>query len=151
VARDRLRGFRAGLAASGVPADHVRVLPGPFTREGGYDAANALLADGLGATCVFAVNDVMAVGAMAAFRDAGLSVPEDVSVAGFDDIATLRDVTPRLTTVRLPLEEMGTRVARLALDPAAGGSPVVATVRGDVLLRQSTAPPRQRAGSASPT
>ena len=149
VARDRLRGFRAGLAASGVTGD-VRVLTGPFTREGGYDAANALLADGLGATCVFAVNDVMAVGAMAAFRDAGLSVPEDVSVAGFDDIATLRDVTPRLTTVRLPLEEMGLRAARLALDPAAGTAPTVETVRGDVLLRQSTAPPRQRA-AASPT
>ncbi len=149
VARDRLQGFRAGLVASGVAGD-VRVLTGPFTREGGYDAANALLADGLGATCVFAVNDVMAVGAMAAFRDAGLSVPEDVSVAGFDDIATLRDVTPRLTTVRLPLEEMGLRAARLALDPASGSSPTVETVRGDVLLRQSTAPPRQR-GAASPT
>jgi LacI family transcriptional regulator len=142
VARDRLRGFRAGLTASGVAGDRVRVLTGSFTREGGYEAANALLADGLGATCVFAVNDVMAVGAMAAFRDAGLSVPGDVSVAGFDDIATLRDVTPRLTTVRLPLEEMGTHAARLALDPAADEAPTVMTVRGDVLLRQSTAPPR---------
>jgi LacI family transcriptional regulator len=151
VARDRLRGFRAGLAASGVQADGVRVLTGPFTREGGYDAANALLAAGLGATsCVFAVNDVMAVGAMAAFRDAGLAVPGDVSVAGFDDIATLRDVSPRLTTVRLPLEEMGTRAARLALDPAPDRSPAVVSVAGDVVLRQSTAPPRQRA-SSSPT
>ena len=144
VARDRLRGFRAGLRECGVPAGAVRVLAGPFTRAGGYDAATELLAEGMDATCVFAVNDVMAVGAMAAFRDARLSVPRHVSVAGFDDIATLRDVTPRLTTVRLPLEEMGGQAARLALDPAPAGEPTVVTVRGDVLLRQSTAAPRRR-------
>jgi LacI family transcriptional regulator len=67
-----------------------------------------------------------------------------VSVAGFDDIATLRDVSPRLTTVRLPLEELGGQAARLALDPAPAGEPTVVTVPGEVLLRQSTARPRRR-------
>jgi LacI family transcriptional regulator len=61
----------------------------------------------------------MAVGAMAVFRDAGMNVPEQLSVAGFDDIATLRDVTPRLTSVRLPLEEMGTGPGR-RVSPAVG-------------------------------
>lgn len=147
VARDRLRGFGAGLAAHGIPTEQLRVVHGAFTRAGGYEAASTLLDDGLDATCVFAVNDVMAVGAMAAFRAAGLSVPRDVSVAGFDDIATLRDVTPQLTTVRLPLEEMGTRAARLALDPSEP-RPIVVTVPGDVLLRQSTAPAGATARSA---
>ena len=65
--------------------------------------------------CVFAVNDVMAVGALARLRAAGLSVPGDVAVAGFDDILTLRDVTPPLTTVRLPLTRMGEMAASLVL------------------------------------
>ena len=64
---------------------------------------------------MFAVNDVMAVGALAAYRERGIRVPQDVSVAGFDDIATLRDLVPALTTVRLPLKDMGARALELAL------------------------------------
>ena len=65
--------------------------------------------------CVFAVNDVMAVGALARLRAAGISVPTDIAVAGFDDILTLRDVYPPLTTVRLPLKRMGEMAASLVL------------------------------------
>ncbi|WP_309115340.1 LacI family DNA-binding transcriptional regulator [Saccharothrix sp.] len=137
VARDRVAGFRAGLADENVP-DPV-VHHGDFTRDGGYAATQALLAANTGATCIFAVNDVMAVGAMAALRDHGLRVPEDVSIAGFDDIPTLRDLTPGLSTVRLPLEDMGERAARLVLEEAPG----VRTVRvaGEVVLRASTSSP----------
>ncbi|CAM5725160.1 HTH-type transcriptional repressor PurR [Streptomyces hirsutus] len=66
-------------------------MRGPFTREGGYTAARALLARGERPTCVFAVTDVMAVGALAAFRERGERVPEDISLAGFDDIPLVRD------------------------------------------------------------
>ena len=65
--------------------------------------------------CVFAVSDVMAVGALARLRAAGLAVPGDIALAGFDDIPTLRDVYPPLTTVRLPLKRMGEMAARLVL------------------------------------
>ena len=85
---------------------------------------------------VFAANDVMAVGALSAIRDAGLTPGTDVAVAGFDDIPTVRDVTPALTTVRVPLEELGRRALRLALgdaDAAAEGA-----VRTEVVLREST-------------
>jgi LacI family transcriptional regulator len=140
TARDRMSGFRAGLADERLGADAVRILDGPFTRDGGYEVAEKLVAEGLDVTCVFAVNDVMAVGAMAAFRDAGLSVPEDVSVAGFDDIATLRDLVPPLTTVHLPLEDMGRQAARLALEVRPSAKPRVIEVHGDVILRQSTRP-----------
>ncbi len=75
--------------------------------------------------CVFAVNDVMAVGAMAACRDHGLKLPRDLALAGFDDIATLRDLTPGLSTVRLPLEQVGALALEMVVTadgPAPGRS-----------------------------
>ena len=65
--------------------------------------------------CVFAVTDVMALGALARLRAGGLQVPADIALAGFDDISTLRDVHPPLTTVRLPLKRMGEMAASLVL------------------------------------
>jgi LacI family transcriptional regulator len=138
TARDRHAGFVDGLASTGVPTDEVGVVHGAFTRDGGYAAAQQLIDDGLSATCVFACNDVMAVGAMAALRDHGLRVPEDVSIAGFDDIKTLRDLVPPLTTVHLDLEELGERAAALALDSGPEDPARVVRVRGQVVLRDST-------------
>jgi LacI family transcriptional regulator len=138
TARDRHAGFVDGLARAGVPADEIRVVHGPFSRDGGYAAAQQLIAAGLDVTCVFACNDVMAVGAIAALRDSGLRVPQDVSVAGFDDIAPLRDFVPQLTTVHLDLEKLGERVAALALDGGPENRPQLVRVRGKVVLRDST-------------
>jgi LacI family transcriptional regulator len=147
TARERLEGFREGLARSGGTADDV--VEGAFTRDGGHSSALELLRRGTRATCVFAVNDVMAVGAMAALRERGVDVPGGMSVAGFDDIATLRDTIPALTTVRLPLEEMGEQAARLILLPGAEtgaetGARLV-EAQGEVILRESTRPPLSRA------
>ncbi|RKT56522.1 LacI family DNA-binding transcriptional regulator [Saccharothrix australiensis] len=138
VARDRVAGFRAGLADAGVGGPTA--LHCAFSRDGGYAAVADLLAARTGATCVFAVNDVMAAGAVAALRHRGVRVPEDVSVAGFDDIPTMRDLVPGLSTVRLPLEEMGERAARLVLDDACG-PPRTVRVAGEVVLRASTSSP----------
>jgi LacI family transcriptional regulator len=138
TARDRVRGFRAGLADRGIARGDARVIHGPFTRDGGYDAAAQLAAARGRETCVFAVNDVMAVGAMAAFRDVGIGVPDDLSVAGFDDIGPLRDLVPPLTTVRLPLEQMGSAAAKLALAPDPGSAHQVIKMGGEVVLRAST-------------
>ncbi|WP_285107491.1 LacI family DNA-binding transcriptional regulator [Promicromonospora sp. MEB111] len=146
TAADRTSGFTGALAELGSPVAPDDVLACPFTRDGGYSAMRGLIerAGGL-PELVFAVNDVMAVGAMAAVRDAGLSVPEDVAVAGFDDIHTLRDVSPGLTTVRIPLAEVG----ELATDLALGRSEGTRTaVRGEVVLRDST--PRRPAGAPTP-
>ncbi|HEX7308994.1 LacI family DNA-binding transcriptional regulator [Lentzea sp.] len=136
VARDRLAGFKAGLADAGIAPPVV--VHGSFTRDGGYEAALELLASKSRATCVFAATDVMAMGAMAALRERGVRVPEDMSIAGFDDIPTLRDTVPALSTVRLPLERMGEIAAGLVLD---GGGDEARTVRvaGEVVLRASTA------------
>ncbi|MFE7509582.1 LacI family DNA-binding transcriptional regulator [Promicromonospora sp. NPDC057488] len=153
TAADRTAGFTAALAELGSPVAPDDVLTCPFTRDGGYTAMRDLIERADGATpgestgrlpeLVFAVNDVMAVGAMAAVRDAGLSVPDDVAVAGFDDIHTLRDVSPGLTTVRIPLAEVGELATELALGR---GEQKRTAVRGEVVLRDST--PRRPAEGA---
>ncbi|WP_298988951.1 LacI family DNA-binding transcriptional regulator [uncultured Pseudokineococcus sp.] len=137
TARDRLAGFRAGAAAGGGRVVDDLVLHGDFTRDGGHAAMHRLLDAGFDRGCVLAVNDVMAVGAMAALRERGVDLPGAVAVAGFDDISTLRDVTPALTTVRLPLQEIGERAVELLLDEE-GGGPRTVRVRGEVVLRAST-------------
>ena len=132
---ERLAGFAEAFAAAGLPLAPDRVTSTAFTRDGGYDAMAALIAAGLGdVDLVFAVNDVMAVGAMSALRDAGLEPGRDVAIAGFDDIPTLRDVTPRLTTASLPLEEVGARALRLALGEHTDEEPIHA----EVAIREST-------------
>jgi LacI family transcriptional regulator len=138
TSRDRVAGFKAGLTESGIELPEKSVRYGEFTRDGGYDTASELLAGGTDATCVFAVNDVMALGAMAAMRAAGVRVPDDISVAGFDDIPTLRDFVPTLTTVRLPLEEMGARAAHMALSDHPRDEPRTVRITAEVVLREST-------------
>jgi len=151
TARDRAEGFRAGLSAWSVGLDPRWVIEGAFTRDGGYEAMSAVLAAGSDRPdrdrpdrdrpdCVFAVNDVMAVGALARLRAEGISVPADIAVAGFDDILTLRDVYPPLTTVRLPLKRMGEMAASLVLSEVRPVRPRIIPVPGEVILRESTLP-----------
>ncbi|SIO26009.1 LacI family DNA-binding transcriptional regulator [Agromyces cerinus] len=142
TAEDRLGGFLAGLAASDLTIAPEHIVRPAFTRDGGYDGMRTLVELGIGEIdVVFAANDVMAVGAMSAIRDAGLVPGRDVAIAGFDDIPTARDVTPPLSTVRLPLEEVGRRALRLALDTIGPGDDL--PVRAEVVLRAST-PTRAR-------
>ena len=143
TSEDRVTGFRAGMADAGAPIPAEHVLVAPFSRDGGYVAMTELIDLGVldDVDLVFAVNDVMAVGAIAALRDQGLRVPRDVAVAGFDDITTLRDVRPALTTVRLPMERIGADALDLALDGRPDDDVTVTTVIGDVVVREST-PPR---------
>ena len=139
--QDRIEGFRAGLAAWSIGLDPAGVVHAAFSRFGGYEAMSAILASGGKLPdCVFAVNDVMAVGALARLRAAGMSVPGDVAVAGFDDIVTLRDVTPPLTTVRLPLTQMGEMAANMVLTGGQPGRPLIVPVPGEVIMRDSTVP-----------
>jgi LacI family transcriptional regulator len=137
TATDRREGFLDELAALGCPVPPDRVLASPLTRDGAYEATGRLLADRGDVEVVLALNDVMAAGVLAAARDAGVSVPGDLAVAGFDGIETLRDLTPALTTVRLPLERIGAEAVRLVLAPPSE-VPVVVPVLGEVELREST-------------
>ena len=139
--QDRTNGFRDGLNAWSVPLDAARVVHGELSRDGGYQAMSEILAAGEPLPdCVFAVSDIMAVGALARLRAAGIDVPGDIALAGFDDISTLRDVYPPLTTVRLPLKRLGEIAARLVLSDDAPRRPRVVPVPGEVVLRDSTRP-----------
>lgn len=114
---DRLAGVAAALAAEDIGLDEIQVLECAFTRDGGKEAAERLLAGRSGVTAVIALNDAMAIGILSAFRAAGVEVPGRVSVAGFDDVAIAEDLSPSLTTVRLPMTEMGAMALELALRP----------------------------------
>ncbi|MFC4137600.1 MULTISPECIES: LacI family DNA-binding transcriptional regulator [unclassified Microbacterium] len=112
---DRLAGFEAGFGAGGGAVE--RTYRGGFARESGTESMTAALADGVEpGTLVFALSDVVAVGAMTAIRDAGRTVGADIAVCGFDDVPVSRDVTPQLTTVRVPLSELGYQAFRATVD-----------------------------------
>ena len=140
TSEDRMAGFRTGLTECGHRLPEENIIATQFTRDGGYVAMTELLDQGLEVDAVFAVNDVMAVGAMAALREQGHRVPEDLALAGFDDIPTLRDVQPPLTTVRIPLVQIGRRALTLAMDGPDGNEarPVSVTIPGEVVVRAST-------------
>jgi LacI family transcriptional regulator len=115
--QDRLRGFLDEGAQLGIDVDNSQWAQGDFTREGGRAATLQMFESAQELTAVFALNDLMAVGVLWALRDdLHLAVPGDVSVVGFDDTPAALDVTPALTTVRLPLDEIGRSAMQLALD-----------------------------------
>ena len=121
-------------------------VPGPSVPEEGYENAQKLLASGRRFTALVAFNDISAIGAMRAFRDAGLRVPEDISVVGFDDIQGAAYLTPRLTTVRQPLRRMGEIAAERLLTRISNGTKDGAqqvSVEPELVIRESTCEPRE--------
>jgi len=135
----RFDGYRAALAAAGRPVPAAPDLTGDFTELGGHAATGAFLAAGQRPAALVCANDQMAVGAMAALAEAGLHVPEDVLVTGFDDIQLARHVWPPLTTVHQPMRQLGARAAELLLrrvdDPEQPPEAVVLPTR--LVVRQS--------------
>jgi LacI family transcriptional regulator len=119
--RARIDGYRAALESAGLPYDPALVRDGTFHHAGGYEAASVLLALPEPPTAVFAGSDEQAFGVVEAARVAGLSVPRDLSVVGFDDLPISRWAAPPLTTVRQPLADMG-RVAAQMLQVLLNGS-----------------------------
>jgi len=130
---DRLAGFTAGFAAGGGTIS--RVYRGTFERESGAESMTTALEDGVDeGTLVFALSDVVAIGAMTAIRDAGRTVGADIAVCGFDDVPVSRDVTPQLSTVHVPLSDLGYQAFRATVD-AEWTQPATGL---EVLLRAST-------------
>jgi DNA-binding LacI/PurR family transcriptional regulator len=107
----------------------VPLATGNFTQESGEEAMRTLLADHPTLDGVFVANDLMALGALAALREAGRRVPDDLAVVGFDDSSAAVAASPALTTIRHPLEDMAAEAARLLLarieDPAMRVSSVI--------------------------
>ncbi|MGW1201744.1 LacI family DNA-binding transcriptional regulator [Streptomyces cyaneofuscatus] len=119
-AQRRLDGYRAALAAAGLPPDERLIAPADFTEEGGARAMRELLTRRPHLDAVFAASDVMAAGARQVLREADRRIPEDVALIGFDDSVVARHMHPALTSVRQPIEEMGRRMAQLLLEEIAG-------------------------------
>src|SRR6201991_2656385 len=142
---DRLRGYRAAVQAAGLGYRDEYVSYGDFYAESGREAAARLLALPEPPTAIFAASDLMAIGAVRAAAEAGLKVPEDLSVVGFDDIQLAPHVNPPLTTLRQDKLGLGAAagdalVARIAGDP---DRPALRTLPVDLVVRRSTAAPRE--------
>jgi LacI family transcriptional regulator len=141
---ERLLGFRAALAGAGILLDPELVVYSDWRIPGGTVAAEQLLALADPPTAIFGFNDNVAIGALHAAHNRGLTVPDDLSVVGFDDTEPAVIVTPRLTSVRQPLAEMG-RMGVSLLVRIIEGQRVDALrmeLSTKLVVRESTAPPR---------
>ncbi len=141
VARDRLAGYRRGLAEHGLEEDERLVVEGGFDAEAGAAGVDALLGRRAPFTAIAAANDLLALGALRRLAERGIRVPDDVSVAGFDDIAAAATTAPSLSTVRLPLRELGRRGFEHADRALAGERSAPVILPTEVVLRGSTAAP----------
>ncbi|HNP73750.1 MAG TPA: LacI family DNA-binding transcriptional regulator [Kouleothrix sp.] len=119
----RIQGYHAALAAQQPPLAELLIEEGPFNEVGGYQGARALLARNPRPTAIFAANDLMAIGAMKAIREAGLAIPDDIAVVGFDNISAAELVSPQLTTIAQSQEQMGRSAAALLFSRIAGEAP----------------------------
>jgi LacI family transcriptional regulator len=139
---DRLRGFRAGLSAHGLPVRADYVAHGDFYVDSGYEAAARLFALDEPPTAIFAASDMMAIGALRAAHERGLQLPADLSVVGFDDIQLAEYLHPALTTIRQDKQGLGAAAgtALLAGIGGAGPTPDAITLPVELVARGSTAP-----------
>jgi len=133
-AKDRLKGYRAGLETAGLSYDDRLVVRGDFTEEGGSDSVQRMLSDpACTPSAIFAANDAMAVGALSALREARFDVPGRMAVVGFDDIPVARFLGPPLTTVRVNIAALGARAAALLLSSVSERPPPDAPLLREVL------------------
>jgi LacI family transcriptional regulator len=139
AATNRLAGYQEELAAWGIAFDPALVKPGDWQVQSGYSATQQLLAVRERPTAVFAANDLMALGVIYAAQEAGLKVPGDIAIVGYDDRDFAGFVRPALTTVRMPCEKMGQIAAESLLSLIRGEVTAIepTLVQGDLIVRQS--------------
>lgn len=138
---DRLEGFRQAMRQHGLPVDEKLVVESDYTVEGGAVAMKQLLGHSEAPDALFAGNDQMAIGAMREIKRSGLRIPEDLSVIGFNDIPLAAFVDPPLTTIRLPLQEIGRIAADMLLRQLKSRQreQLAVSIRGELVVRGSTA------------
>ncbi len=140
---DRVTGYRAALTEANIPVDETLIARGDFQFAGGYAGAQTLLALPEPPTAIFACNDLMAMGAIAAAAERGLRVPADLSIVGFDDSTLAAYTTPALTTIAQPIAEIGQlateMVIRRSQQPDMARQRRILSTR--LVVRQSTCPP----------
>lgn len=148
--KDRIAGASEALATAGIALPESAVMEEPYTIEGGREGLRRLLQSGSRPSAVICGSDVLAFGAIAECADRGIAVPQDISIAGFDDLDFAAHLKPALTTIRVPASEMGRRAAEFliaTLDdrPHAAHCPLDT----DLILRDSTAPPEAARAAAA--
>ncbi len=141
---ERVLGYRNFVASHRLPQREDWVFPGDYTMQSGYAAGRAFAEMADRPSAVFCGNDEMAIGFISAIREAGLDCPRDVSLIGFDDINVAAHLSPPLTTMRQPRQEMGRRSTRMLIDILEGvradrGAEQV-VLKSDLIVRGSTAP-----------
>lgn len=150
--RARLSGYKDTLANQKLSFDASLVQPGDWEIESGYAAATNLLRLANRPTAIFAANDAMALGAIYAIQDAGLKVPEDVAVVGYDNRNFTNTVRPRITTVNMPVIEMGGVAAELLLKQIAEGRKEEdeIKVKGQLIIRETCGAPESSRTQQAP-
>jgi LacI family xylobiose transport system transcriptional regulator len=138
--RARIAGFRSALEEAGLPVDESLIISGDFERDSGLLCGQELLNRPDRPTAIFALNDLMALGVYEAARLAGLAIPEDLSVIGYDDLSVAQWTGPPLTTIRQPLIDMGRQAAQMVLDPHPAGQAQRVDLAIDLVERSSTGP-----------
>lgn len=111
-AEERVRGYRQALRDGGVTVAEELEVPGNFSEASGYEAARQIMRLSPRPAAIFASNDSMALGALSALREMGVAVPEEIALAGFDDIPLARYLSPALTSVHVPISELGAQAIR---------------------------------------
>lgn len=143
-ASERLQGYREAMGGLPGGAPTLLEIPGDFSEGGGYQAVGRVLQMEPRPTAIFAANDAMAIGALCALKERGIRIPEDISLAGFDDIPMVRYLSPPLSSIRTPIPELGSGAAeRLLAMIEAGGAirPRQQTLEVLLVARASTGPP----------
>jgi LacI family transcriptional regulator len=136
---DRLAGVASALERDGLSLAGLPIVQTDFTRDGGRDAAERILREHPRTTAIIALNDAMAMGVLSTLRSHGVIVPDRMSVAGFDDVSVAADLAPSLTTVRLPMAEMGQLALTMALKPRSS-RPRRKSTGHELIVRDSTGP-----------
>lgn len=143
-AHERLSGFKRALKEQGLSLSKALTIEGAYTFDSGVACAEKLIYGDNRPTAIFTGNDEMAVGAYQAVRKAGLRVPDDISIVGFDDTPMASRVWPPMTTVRLPIREMGRAAAKLLLkEPMEKSAAEPVSFTPEIVVRESSAPPRK--------
>jgi LacI family transcriptional regulator len=122
-AYERVRGYKDALIASGIPPEDGMIQYADFDPQSGFDCMKSLLTSGREFTAAFVASDNVAMGAKSALREAGLRIPDDISIMGFDDIPWARYSDPPLTTIRLPAQKLASEACLLLMNLMTGSEP----------------------------
>jgi LacI family transcriptional regulator len=134
AALDRLKGYQDALSSAGITDNPRLVRYGNFDPESGYQQMNYLLDHQRGFSAIFVASDVVALGAMAAIRERGLRIPEDIALVGFDDVSVSKYLDPSLTTIQIPVIELARQASEMLISLIHGERPIQPLVLLDARL-----------------